>query len=156
MSNRFFGLRASRLVVLCLLGLTVGLAGCDGSDGAQGPAGPAGSAGPQGPQGPSGPPGQDGSTPAVVADFADADTVAALIEDGERLVAEITSATIGRAMYYTSVTIMLGFSILVLSSFVPTIYFGVLTGIAMMIALLADLTLLPVLLAVLKGGVAKE
>ena len=65
-------------------------------------------------------------------------------------------ATIGRAMYYTSVTIMLGFSILVLSSFVPSIYFGVLTGIAMMIALLADLTLLPVLLAVLKGGVAKE
>jgi predicted RND superfamily exporter protein len=65
-------------------------------------------------------------------------------------------ATIGRAMYYTSVTIMLGFSILMLSSFVPTIYFGVLTGIAMMIALLADLTLLPVLLAVLKGGIRKR
>jgi len=63
-------------------------------------------------------------------------------------------STIGRAMYYTSVTIMLGFSILVLSSFVPSIYFGVLTGVAMMIALLADLTLLPVLLAVLKGGTA--
>lgn len=94
MSNRFFGLSASRLVALCLLGLSVALAGCDGSDGAQGPAGPAGAAGPQGPTGPQGPAGQDGSTPTAVVDFADADTVAALVEDGERLVAEITSATI--------------------------------------------------------------
>ncbi len=55
--------------------------------------------------------------------------------------------SIGRAMYYTSLTIMLGFSILALSQFKPTIYFGVLTGTAMLIALLANLTLLPVLLA---------
>jgi predicted RND superfamily exporter protein len=55
-------------------------------------------------------------------------------------------ASIGRAMYYTTVTVTLGFSILVLSSFVPTIYFGLLTGCAMMIALLADLTLLPLLI----------
>ncbi len=54
--------------------------------------------------------------------------------------------TIGRAMYYTSVTIMLGFSILVLSQFTPTIHFGLLTGTAMLIALLANMTLLPVLL----------
>jgi predicted RND superfamily exporter protein len=54
--------------------------------------------------------------------------------------------TIGRAMYYTSVTIILGFSILVLSNFVPTIYFGLLTGLAMLIALLANMTLLPLLL----------
>ena len=54
--------------------------------------------------------------------------------------------TIGRAMYYTSVTIMLGFSILALSQFTPTIYFGLLTGIAMLVALLANMTLLPVLL----------
>jgi predicted RND superfamily exporter protein len=54
--------------------------------------------------------------------------------------------TIGRAMYYTSVTIMLGFSILVLSRFNPTIYFGVLTGAAMLVALLANMTLLPVLI----------
>ena len=60
--------------------------------------------------------------------------------------------TIGRAMYYTSVTIMLGFSILALSTFVPTIYFGVLTGLAMVVALLADMTLLPVLLVVLRAG----
>ncbi len=54
--------------------------------------------------------------------------------------------TIGRAMYYTSVTIMLGFSILALSQFTPTIYFGLLTGIAMLVALVANMTLLPVLL----------
>ena len=56
-------------------------------------------------------------------------------------------ASIGRAMYYTTITISLGFSVLVLSNFVPTAYFGMLTGIAMMIALIADLTLLPLLLA---------
>jgi len=56
-------------------------------------------------------------------------------------------ATIGRAMYYTSVTVMLGFSILALSRFVPTIYFGLLTGLAMLVALVANLALLPVLIA---------
>ena len=54
--------------------------------------------------------------------------------------------TIGRAIYYTSVTIMLGFSILVLSQFIPTIYFGILTSLAMLIALVANMTLLPVLI----------
>jgi len=53
--------------------------------------------------------------------------------------------TIGRAMYFTSITIMLGFIILVLSKFVPTIYFGLLTSFAMFVALLANLTLLPLL-----------
>ncbi|MEN8177854.1 MAG: MMPL family transporter [Pseudomonadota bacterium] len=55
-------------------------------------------------------------------------------------------ASIGRAMYYTTVTITLGFSILALSNFIPTIYFGLLTGFSMIVALLADLTLLPLLL----------
>ncbi len=59
--------------------------------------------------------------------------------------------TIGRAMYYTSVTIMLGFSILALSQFTPTIYFGLLTGIAMLVALLANMTLLPVLLVTFRA-----
>jgi len=59
--------------------------------------------------------------------------------------------TIGRAMYYTSVTIMMGFSILALSNFVPTIYFGLLTGCAMIVALLANLTLLPALLVVCRA-----
>lgn len=58
--------------------------------------------------------------------------------------------SIGHAMYYTSVTIIIGFSILVFSNFWPTIYFGVFTGIAMFIALIAALTLLPQLLIVLK------
>ncbi len=59
-------------------------------------------------------------------------------------------SSIGRALYYTSITITLGFSILVLSNFMPTIYFGLLTGLSMMIALIANLTLLPVLLAIFK------
>jgi predicted RND superfamily exporter protein len=59
-------------------------------------------------------------------------------------------ASVGRAIYYTSVTITLGFSILALSNFIPTIYFGLLTGLAMIIALIANLTLLPLLIAMLK------
>ena len=55
-------------------------------------------------------------------------------------------ASIGRAMYYTSITITLGFSILVLSNFIPSIYFGLLTGFSMVVALIANLTLLPLLL----------
>ena len=54
--------------------------------------------------------------------------------------------SIGRAIFFTSITIIFGFSILVLSNFVPTIIFGLLTGLAMLIALLAVLTLLPKLL----------
>lgn len=53
---------------------------------------------------------------------------------------------IGQAMYYTSVTIILGFSIMSLSNFVPTVYFGLFTGLAMLVAMLAALTLLPRLL----------
>ena len=55
-------------------------------------------------------------------------------------------ASVGRAMYYTSIIVIAGFSILALSNFMPTIYFGVLTGIAMAVAMIANLTLLPVLL----------
>ncbi len=58
--------------------------------------------------------------------------------------------SIGHAMFYTSVTIIIGFSILVLSNFIPSIYFGLLTGLAMLIALIAALTLLPELLVVFK------
>lgn len=55
--------------------------------------------------------------------------------------------SIGKAMYYTSISIALGFSILALSNFVPTVYFGLLTGFAMLVALFANLTLLPLLIA---------
>jgi len=58
--------------------------------------------------------------------------------------------SIGYALYYTSLTIITGFSILALSNFIPTIYFGLLTGLAMFIALIAALTLLPQLLIIFK------
>jgi predicted RND superfamily exporter protein len=51
--------------------------------------------------------------------------------------------SIGSAMYYTSLTIMIGFSILTLSNLLPTIYFGLLTMVVMISALLADIILLP-------------
>lgn len=51
--------------------------------------------------------------------------------------------TIGKAMFYTSLTIILGFSILMMSNFRPTLYFGLLTALAMAVALLGSLTLLP-------------
>ncbi len=54
--------------------------------------------------------------------------------------------SIGRAIYFTSVTVVAGFSLLVLSNFVPTVYFGILTALAMLIALAANLFLLPSLL----------
>jgi predicted RND superfamily exporter protein len=60
--------------------------------------------------------------------------------------------SVGRAMYYTSVTIIIGFSILSLSNFIPTIYFGLFTGLAMLIAMFANLTLLPLLLLTWKSG----
>lgn len=58
--------------------------------------------------------------------------------------------SIGRAMYYTSVIIIAGFSILTLSNFIPSIYFGALTGVAMLVALLGALALLPKLILVFK------
>ncbi|MBU0991228.1 MAG: MMPL family transporter [Proteobacteria bacterium] len=58
--------------------------------------------------------------------------------------------SIGHAMLYTSITIIIGFSILALSNFIPSIYFGLLTGLAMFIALIAALTLLPQLIVFFK------
>jgi predicted RND superfamily exporter protein len=58
--------------------------------------------------------------------------------------------SIGRAMYFTSMTIVAGFSILVLSNFIPTIVFGLLTSVAMLVALTGALTLLPQLLITFK------
>ncbi len=58
--------------------------------------------------------------------------------------------SIGRAIFFTSITIIFGFSILILSNFIPTIIFGLLTGLAMFIALLAVLTLLPKLIISIK------
>ena len=58
--------------------------------------------------------------------------------------------TVGIAILNTSITIVFGFSILVLSNFIPTIYFGIFTGIAMLLALISVLTLLPKLILILK------
>ncbi|WP_045855726.1 efflux RND transporter permease subunit [Teredinibacter purpureus] len=58
--------------------------------------------------------------------------------------------SIGRAMFYTSVIIIFGFAIMVLSAFIPTIYFGLLTGLAMFLALLGALLLLPKLILLTK------
>jgi len=55
-------------------------------------------------------------------------------------------SSVGRAMYYTSITIIAGFGILTLSDFMPTIYFGLFTGLAMAVAMIANLTLLALLL----------
>ena len=70
-----------------------------------------------------------------------------LQEDGDYLAAvKRCHDSVGRAMYYTSITIIVGFSILTLSNFIPTIYFGLFTGLAMLIAMIANLTLLALLL----------
>jgi hypothetical protein len=62
----------------------------------------------------------------------------------------ICHSNIGKAVFYTTMTIIFGFSILVFSNFIPTIYFGVLTASAMFIALLAALTVLPKLILLWK------
>ncbi len=58
--------------------------------------------------------------------------------------------TVGIAILNTSITIVFGFSILVLSNFIPTIYFGIFTGLAMLLAMLSVLTLLPKLILTIK------
>ncbi len=59
-------------------------------------------------------------------------------------------STVGIAILNTSITIVFGFSILVLSNFIPTIYFGIFTGIAMLLAMISVLALLPALLLTFK------
>ena len=58
--------------------------------------------------------------------------------------------TIGRAMFYTSSTIIFGFLVLIASNFNPTAYFGIFVSLAMLMALVGALTLLPKLLIVFK------
>ncbi|MDA7719101.1 MMPL family transporter [Candidatus Pelagibacter sp.] len=59
-------------------------------------------------------------------------------------------STVGVAILNTSITIVFGFSILVLSKFIPTIYFGMFTGLAMLLAMISVLTLLPALILTIK------
>jgi len=63
---------------------------------------------------------------------------------------KVCHSTVGVAILNTSITIVFGFSILVFSKFIPTIYFGVFTGLAMLLAMISVLTLLPSLILVSK------
>ena len=58
--------------------------------------------------------------------------------------------TIGRAMLYTSLTIIIGFLVFATSNFNPSVYFGFFVSLAMIMALLGALTLLPQLLLYFK------
>ncbi|MEE4280315.1 MAG: MMPL family transporter, partial [Pseudomonadales bacterium] len=68
-----------------------------------------------------------------------------------RVAVSFSHASIGRALFYTSVTVMMGFSVLYFSNFVPTVMFGIWTAVAMGLALLANLALLPALLVLTHG-----
>jgi uncharacterized protein len=59
---------------------------------------------------------------------------------------KVCHQSVGKAILNTSITVIFGFSILVLSNFIPTIYFGIFTALAMLVALLAILALLPILI----------
>lgn len=61
-----------------------------------------------------------------------------------------TNNSVGNAMYYTSLTVIIGFSILIMSNLIPTIYFGMLTVLVMGAALISNLVLLPKLLILIK------
>ena len=63
---------------------------------------------------------------------------------------KLCHSTVGIAILNTSITIVFGFSILVLSNFIPTIYFGIFTGLAMLLAMISVLTLLPSLILLTK------
>ena len=63
---------------------------------------------------------------------------------------KICHSTVGVAILNTSITIIFGFSILVFSKFIPTIYFGIFTGLAMLLAMISVLTLLPSLILIFK------
>ncbi|WP_415286731.1 MMPL family transporter [Candidatus Pelagibacter sp. Uisw_104] len=63
---------------------------------------------------------------------------------------KVCHSTVGVAILNTSITIVFGFSILVFSKFIPTIYFGMFTGLAMLLAMISVLTLLPSLILISK------
>lgn len=60
------------------------------------------------------------------------------------------NASVGNAIYYSQITIVIGYSFLMLSKFIPTILFGFLSALAMAVSLVASLTLLPALVILFK------
>ena len=69
---------------------------------------------------------------------------------------KVCHSTVGIAILNTSITIVFGFSILVLSNFIPTIYFGIFTALAMLFAMISVLTLLPALIILIKPFTIKN
>lgn len=69
-----------------------------------------------------------------------------LEKNSPEIAVERSHHSVGYALIYTSLIIAIGFALLAFSDFVPGVLFGLLTGLAIIIALIADLTLLPVLL----------
>jgi hypothetical protein len=63
-----------------------------------------------------------------------------------RAAVQASHASIGKALYFTSLIVIIGFSVLLLSRFMPTVYFGALAAVAMGLALVANLALLPAIL----------
>jgi predicted RND superfamily exporter protein len=63
---------------------------------------------------------------------------------------KICHRTVGKAIVNASLTIVFGFSILILSNFIPSIYFGIFTGLAMLTAMTLVLTLMPQLISIIK------
>ena len=61
-----------------------------------------------------------------------------------------TILTTGRAIISTTVTLAMGFVVLIFSNFKPNAQFGILSTIILIIALLASLLLLPSLINVIK------
>jgi len=58
--------------------------------------------------------------------------------------------TVGKSIVIAAITIIFGFSILILSNFNPTINFGILVGIAIFTALILSLTIMPLLVLITK------
>ncbi len=64
--------------------------------------------------------------------------------------------SIGVSMFYTAATVAIGFLVLILSNFIPSIYFGIFMAIAMLSAVIVNLTLLPKLLIIFKPRMNKK
>ena len=64
--------------------------------------------------------------------------------------------SIGVSMFYTAATVAIGFAVLILSHFIPSIYFGIFMAIAMLSAVIVNLTLLPKLLITFKPRMNKK
>ena len=98
------------------------------------------------------------STTAMVASvaigLADDDSIHFVSRVGQKLKTGVDMVTalrealveVGRALFYTSIALCAGFGVMLTSSFTGAIYFGMLVMITMILALAADLLVLPVML----------